>query len=127
MVSWLEAYDSGQTQCIPPPRTARVQVITQERQNSNKLIELVIDLRRGETISQQHLVGKHSYIDAAYMKTVEKACMADAWVQHELSKLDIPENASVVAEPWAYATDGLNDMSERLSMVRYRPPFTITC
>jgi primary-amine oxidase len=43
--------------------------------------------------------------------------MADPKVQAEIKTLDLPEGASVIIEPWAYATDGANDMSRRISMV----------
>jgi primary-amine oxidase len=51
------------------------------------------------------------------MKEVEEACLRDPKVQAEIITLDLPEGASVIVEPWAYATDGSNDMSRRISMV----------
>lgn len=117
MILWLDEQDDIRRKHKRPARTARAQVVVRQRQNNNQLIELIIDLERNEVVKQQHLVGKHPYIDSAYMKEVEEACMADPWVQRELSMLELPAEASVVAEPWAYSTDGLNDMSERLTMV----------
>lgn len=117
MISWLDALEKDQVKPPPPARTARVQVVTQYKQKSNQLIELIINLQHGDIVKQQHLVGKHPYVDSDYMKQVEKACLADSKVKMELKTLQIPTGASIVAEPWTYATDGLNDMSERFTMV----------
>lgn len=54
---------------------------------------------------------KHSYIDSEHLKDVEKVCTVDGWVEEEIKSLDLPEGAEVVIEPWAYATDGLSDMT----------------
>jgi primary-amine oxidase len=100
---------------IRPPRIARVQVI-REDPTKDQLIELFINLSAETIINQQHLEGKHSYIDSAYMRAVEKACEADERVQAEIKKLDLPAGSTTCIEPWAYATDGSNDMSERTTM-----------
>lgn len=99
------------------PRIACVQVV-REDPTRNQLIELFVDLNQATVIKQQHLVGKHAYIDSAYMRAAEKACEADERVQAEIRKLELPTGATVCIEPWAYATDGSNDMSERTTMVR---------
>lgn len=115
MVSWLERPSST----AAPARTARVQILTQSQEKSNKLIELIVDLIQNQVVKQTQLVGKHPYIDSDYMKQVEAACLNDPRVQEELSSLGIPDKAAIVAEPWAYSTDGMNDMSERLTMVYF--------
>jgi primary-amine oxidase len=51
------------------------------------------------------------------MKAVEEACLADERVQAEIKTLNVPDGATVVVEPWAYATDGMNDMTDRVTMV----------
>lgn len=117
MIPFLEREHLGQPQTSRPARTSRVQVIVRGESGSNQLIELLVDLDRAAVLKQEHLVGKHSYIDADYMKAVEKACNADPRIQTEIQKLNLPPGASVVIEPWAYATDGMNDMSERTTMV----------
>jgi hypothetical protein len=38
------------------------------------LIELLVDLDNKRVIKNEHLVGRHSYIDADYMRLVESAC-----------------------------------------------------
>lgn len=77
----------------------------------------MVDLNAKSIKSKQELPGKHSYIDADYMRQVERACLADSRVQDEIRSLNLPEGATVVVEPWAYATDGMNDMNERVTMV----------
>ena len=81
------------------------------------LFELLVDLDQGKVVAKQHHAGKHSYIDTEFMKSVEKACLADEGVKEQVSTLELPEGSQVVVEPWAYATDGENDMRRRVSMV----------
>ncbi|KAF4219089.1 hypothetical protein CNMCM5878_003944 [Aspergillus fumigatiaffinis] len=116
MIGFLEAENLGHTPSFRPPRIARVQVIVRGQSDSNELFELLIDLNSKSIEQKEHLVGKHAYIDTAYMQDVEKACRADPRIQDEIKKLNLPEGASVVIEPWAYATDGMNDMSKRTTM-----------
>lgn len=100
-----------------PMRCARVEVVISASEEDNGLFELVVDLDDDRIIAKQHQRGKHSYIDTTFMQQVEAACLADPEVQKQIRVLDLPEGSSVVVEPWAYATDGENDMSKRLSMV----------
>ncbi|KAJ8115116.1 hypothetical protein OPT61_g3165 [Boeremia exigua] len=99
-----------------PIRCARVEVTLKNSAGGNELHEIHVDLGKSAIMKKQILEGKHSYIDSGYMKEVEDACMADQRVQEEIEKLDLPPGASVVVEPWAYATDGQNDMSKRVTM-----------
>lgn len=115
MIPFLEKEHRGQSPAHPP-RTAHVQVILRDNE-TNKLIELLVDLQHETVLKEQHLPGKHSYIDPEYMRAVETACMADHRIQDEIKKLQLPANASVIVEPWAYATDGMNDMTQRITMV----------
>ena len=117
MVSYLECLHANKsTTDVKPPREARVQVVISPS-GVNQLYELIVDLGDGRIIKEEHLIGKHSYIDSAYMQEVEAACMADSQVQAEIEKLKIPDGATVCVEPWAYATDGVEDMSKRTTMV----------
>ncbi|KAJ4289022.1 hypothetical protein N0V90_011364 [Kalmusia sp. IMI 367209] len=99
-----------------PLRCARVEITLQSVTGGNELHEIHVDLTKSSILKQQMLKGKHSYIDSGYMKEVENACMADQKVQDEIRKLELLHGASVVVEPWAYATDGQNDMSKRVTM-----------
>lgn len=118
LVQYLEAEHRGNQALSIPRRCARVEIIVKTIKGKSDLMDMIVDLGRGVVMSQTHLEGKHSYIDSGYMKEVEEACLADSEVQTQIRALDLPEGATVIVEPWAYATDGSNDMSKRISMVR---------
>lgn len=118
MIPFLDKESRGQPTGQAPDRSARVEVVIEnEKSAKNELFELLVDLDHDRVSAKQHLKGKHSYIDSEYMKQVEKACLANEEVQQEIRTLNLPDGATVVVEPWAYATDGLNDMTERVTMV----------
>lgn len=117
MIEFLEKEHRNQPLGLAPTRHARVEVIVNANGDKNQLFELVVDLDNDKVVRKQHVEGKHSYIDSAYMKSVEAACLANEEVQAEIRTLDLPDGATVVVEPWAYATDGMNDMTERVTMV----------
>lgn len=117
MIAFLENEHDGHSLCDTPARCARVEVVVNTTEQSNALFELLVDLDHEKVLAKQHQRGKHSYIDTAFMHRVEDACLADRGVQDQIRVLNLPEGSSVVVEPWAYATDGENDMSKRLSMV----------
>lgn len=52
------------------------------------------------------------------MQKVEKSARANEEIHRQIRTLDLPSGSSVVIEPWAYATDGENEMSQRVTMVR---------
>ncbi|CAG9992219.1 unnamed protein product, partial [Clonostachys byssicola] len=117
MIEYLEKEHQKQPHGKIPARNARVEVVVKGQNGQNELFELVVDLDTEKVASKKHQRGKHSYIDAEYMKAVEQACLANAEVQAEIRTLDLPAGSTVVVEPWAYATDGMNDMTTRISMV----------
>lgn len=116
MLSFLEHEQRGEMPRNRPARIARVQVVLPS-DSGTKFIELWVDLDEAAILKKQQLVGKHPYIDSAYMQAVEKACLADPGVQEQIAHLQLPAGASVIVEAWAYATDGLTDMSHRTTMV----------
>ncbi|KAJ5108195.1 hypothetical protein N7456_004870 [Penicillium angulare] len=113
MVAFLE--NKANRTIKRPERVARVQVSIVESEE-NKFVELWVDLDHSVILKNEHLVGKHPYIDSDYMQAVENACLADERVQEQIAYLQLPDNARVVVEAWAYATDGTKDMSQRTSM-----------
>ncbi len=120
MIPFLDKESRNQPTGQAPDRSARVEVVIENEKNGkNELFELLVDLDHDRVSAKQHLKGKHSYIDSEYMKQVEKACLANAEVQQKIRTLNLPDGATVVVEPWAYATDGLNDMTERVTMVKH--------
>lgn len=117
MIPYLEKEHHKQPTGPTPTRYARVEASVKGNSNENQLFELIVDLDDNKVAQKKHIKGKHSYIDANYMKEVEAACLANEEVQAEIRTLDLPAGATVVVEPWAYATDGMNDMAERVTMV----------
>ncbi|KAL2758887.1 hypothetical protein ACRALDRAFT_2058137 [Sodiomyces alcalophilus JCM 7366] len=111
MIAFLESEHSGAKDTRPPPRQARVQLF-----HDRVLHEAVVDLDRRVIVTKEALHGRHSYIDTEFMAKVADACLADQRVQEEIKSLNLPEGATVVVEPWAYATDGIKDMTERWTM-----------
>lgn len=118
MLAFLERERHGAATNLRPSREAWVQITIKGASGSTDFYELVVNLDSASVTRRDHLVGKHPYIDSAYMQAVENACRADPRVEAEIQKLKLPAGATVVVEPWAYATDGMNDMSDRTSMVR---------
>ncbi|EGX90492.1 copper amine oxidase [Cordyceps militaris CM01] len=116
MILYLEKEHQKQPIDHVPTRYARIEVIVKGSRDENQLFELIVDLCSDQVVKKQHHKGKHSYIDSGYMQAVEKACLADERVQAEILTLNLPPEATVVVEAWAYATDGMNDMAERLTM-----------
>lgn len=114
MIPFLEAEHAGRT-AKPPARTARVQFY---RDAATDFREALVELDTGKIVDEQTLPGRHSYIDSTEMQAAEQACLAAPEVQEAISMLKLPENATVCIEPWTYGTDGMNDMAERIIMVR---------
>jgi primary-amine oxidase len=119
MITYLQKEHLNQPADHTPTRHARVEACIKAETEGNHLFELIVDLDNDKVVKKQHVEGKHSYIDTDYMKAVEAACLANEEVQALIKTLDLPEGATVVVEPWAYATDGMNDMTHRVSMVGY--------
>ncbi|RXG46117.1 hypothetical protein VDGE_03348 [Verticillium dahliae] len=111
MVVFLDNEQSSPGSGTRPPRQARVQVFIEKL-----LHEIIVNLDQQAVASNKELHGRHSYIDTDFMKQVGDACLADEQVQREIESLKLPEGATVVVEPWAYATDGVKNMKERWTM-----------
>jgi primary-amine oxidase len=116
MIRYLDSEHGGKPFEHTPTRCARVEVVIKLKEEI-ALFELLVDLDNNKVVAKQHQRGKHSHIDTTFMQQVEAACLSDEKVHEQIRILDLPEGSSVVVEPWAYATDGENDMSRRLSMV----------
>lgn len=120
MIIFLDQGSTGDA--CRPPRLARVQLFI-----DRELHEILIDLDQTSIKSTEPLPGRHSYIDTEFMKQAGDACLADARVQDEINSLNLPEGATVVVEPWAYATDGMLDEKERWTMVGGHATLDILC
>lgn len=111
MIEYFNAAQAGRSPVLPK-RIAKVHAYIDKAFH-----ELFVSIQPQEVISDEILHGRHSHVDAAYMKKVEEACLRDARVQTEIEALKLPAGATVIVEPWTYATDGMNDMSSRITMV----------
>ncbi|KAJ9625187.1 hypothetical protein H2204_010574 [Knufia peltigerae] len=116
MILFLDKEHRNQPLGEAPRRCARVELVVVGSDNHNELFDLLVDLDNDKVIAKKHQKGKHSYIDADYMKQVENACLANREVQEQIRKLGLPSGSTVVVEAWAYATDGMNDMAQRVTM-----------
>ncbi|KAF4965109.1 hypothetical protein FSARC_7048 [Fusarium sarcochroum] len=101
MIPYLEKEHSKKPIGQIPTRNARVEASIKGDAGENQLFELIVDLDDNKVAQKQH---------------VEAACLANEEVQAEVRSLDLPTGATVVVEPWAYATDGMNNMTERVTM-----------
>ncbi|KAJ0360473.1 hypothetical protein COL154_007568 [Colletotrichum chrysophilum] len=111
MTAFLDGQQAGDKALAHPVRRARVQAYI-----GKTLHEVMIDLNAATIMSKAPLPGKHSFIDTEFMAQVAAACLADSRIQQEIETLKLPEGATVVVEPWAYATDGMKDMKDRWTM-----------
>lgn len=113
MIKYLDAEHEGKVPEQGPVRAAMVQFYADTPKD---FMQCKVDLNAGTIIDQQPLTGRHSYIDGEDMKKSEQACLADPRVQEAIKASDLPEGATVVVEPWTYATDGMFDPKERVAM-----------
>lgn len=113
MIKFLEEEHAGRAPVTRPARMAMVQFHVG---SPTDFRQAKVNLDAGEITEEQQLTGRHSYIDAEDMKQSETACLADSRVQEAIRSCKLPENATVVVEPWTYATDGAFDPKERVVM-----------
>ncbi|KAK3331265.1 copper amine oxidase [Apodospora peruviana] len=99
------------TSAATPTRCARIQAYVDK-----KFCEFKINLDDQIVVSKDVLEGRHSHIDPGRMRKVELACLADPRVKEKIAALKLPDEATVVVEPWTYGTDGMNDMSKLVTM-----------
>ncbi|KAF1997273.1 copper amine oxidase [Amniculicola lignicola CBS 123094] len=111
MIAYLDLEHAGYNEPAHPGRVAKVHVYL-----TGQFHEILVDVTAGKVIVDEILEGRHSHVDSVYMKQVEAACIGDDRVQAQVRALKLPEGAKVIVEPWTYATDGMNDMSERITM-----------
>jgi len=115
MMPYLD-YEHGLTRHQPetPPRVAMVHAYVDK-----VFSEFKVELGRDKVIAHDALHGRHGHIDAEHMRQAELACLAHPAVKEAIAALALPDHATVVIEPWTYAPDGMNDMTERITMVSW--------
>jgi primary-amine oxidase len=112
MVTFLDLEHGEKETPKRPARIAKVQAYVDK-----DLSEFKVDIDRQAVMAQEPLTSRHSHIDADYMRKAELACLADPCVKEQVAALKLPEGATVIAEPWTYGTDGMSDMTQRVTMV----------
>ncbi|KAF2269639.1 copper amine oxidase [Lojkania enalia] len=111
LIAYLDAENLGIEPRGSPKRIAKVHAYIDKNFH-----ELLVDIDSANVIRDEVLHERHSHVDSAYMKQVELACLQNSEVQAEIEALRLPQGATVIVEPWTYATDGMNNMSERITM-----------
>ena len=109
---YLEAERGG----LSLPEVPRIASI-QYNVAAGPLEEVKIDIEKAQIIAAKTLKGKHPHVGPQFQRAVEKAVLVDQRVKDEIKALDLPDEATVVVEPWTYATDGMHDMSKKITMV----------
>lgn len=115
MTKYLEAEHGARLQNPALRRLAMVQTFLGPR-DSNHYYQLKVDVETGGIMEQKQLVGCHPHVDATDMQKAEQECLNDPRVQAAIKDMKLPVGAEVKIEPWTYATDGMNDMSEKITM-----------
>ncbi|OCT45081.1 Copper amine oxidase 1 [Cladophialophora carrionii] len=116
MMAFLDAEHEGQPAGKRPARLATVQVFFGAKRDSEHFYELKVDVDSGEIVHKEQLVGRHPHVDGNDMVKTEAACLNDPRVQAAIKDMQLPDGAVVKIEPWTYATDGMNDMSQKITM-----------
>ena len=72
-------------------------------QKQDKLHEAIVSLSLGKVESNLRLgPHEHSNGDGAEIIEIERICLSDERVQAEIAKLQLPEGAVVISDPWIY-------------------------
>ncbi|KAF2213612.1 hypothetical protein CERZMDRAFT_120834 [Cercospora zeae-maydis SCOH1-5] len=106
MVPYLEAESQGS----PLPTIDRRVFLNYYLRRTDKFHEAVANLST-QTIEFNARLGlnMHAPGDAEEILALERIALADEGVQAELAKLQLPAGAKIVADPWIYGSDGIND------------------
>jgi primary-amine oxidase len=116
MMAFLDAEHSPSPAVPPPTRAATVQVFIGAKRDSARFFEIKVNVRTGEILHQEQLLGRHPHVDGNDMVVNERACLSDPRVQAAIKEMTLPEGAEIRIEPWTYATDGANDMTQKITM-----------
>ena len=76
-----------------------------------------LDLDSERVLQDTALPDRHCFVDTDEMHKAEQSVLSNPKIQDAVKPMDLPEDATVVVEPWSYSPDGLNDMSRRFIMV----------
>ncbi|KIX04344.1 uncharacterized protein Z518_05212 [Rhinocladiella mackenziei CBS 650.93] len=115
MIAFLDAEHDEGTLPTSPSRIALVQMFLGPRDGEH-FYQLKVNVDSGAIAQKEQLLGCHPHVDAEDMKNIERACLNDPGVQAAVKDMQLPDGAVVKIEPWTYATDGMNDMSQKITM-----------
>ncbi|KAF2101556.1 hypothetical protein NA57DRAFT_34414 [Rhizodiscina lignyota] len=106
VIPYLEAEHSGR----PLPFIARKVFVNYYIRNTNRFHEAIVNLSNG-TVERNVRLGAnvHANGDGDEIVAIENAALADEGVKAELQKLQLPEGAVVISDPWIYGADGVDD------------------
>ncbi|KAF2402557.1 hypothetical protein EJ06DRAFT_555173 [Trichodelitschia bisporula] len=102
----LEAEHAGKSL----PNVPRKVLVNYYLRNTNKFHEAIVNLSSGRVERNVRLgANVHGAGDGAEIIAVEKLALEHPDVKAEIAKLQLPEGAVVVCDPWIYGADGVND------------------
>ncbi|CAK1367288.1 unnamed protein product [Cercospora beticola] len=106
MVPYFEAESQGSHL----PTIDRRAFVTYYLRMTNKFHEAVANLST-QTIEFNARLGPnmHAPGDGEEILALERIALEDEGVQAELAKLQLPEGAKIVVDPWIYGSDGVDD------------------
>ncbi|PPJ59462.1 hypothetical protein CBER1_02401 [Cercospora berteroae] len=106
MVAYLEAESQGSHL----PAIDRRVFVTYYLRMTNKFHEAVANLST-QVIEFNARLGPnmHAAGDGEEILALERIALEDEGVQAELAKLQLPEGAKIVVDPWIYGSDGVDD------------------
>lgn len=76
----------------------------------NRFHEAIVNLSTGQIERNVRLgTNVHANGDGAEIVEIERIALEDEAVKAEIAKLQLPEGAVVISDPWIYGADGVND------------------
>jgi primary-amine oxidase len=103
VLAYLEAEHAGTLQNQLPTPPSRKAFVNYYIRNTNRFHEAVVDISSGTVESNVRLgANQHGNGDAEEIIAIEQIVLADPAVKKELEKLNLPEGAVVVSDPWIF-------------------------
>ncbi|KLU85592.1 copper amine oxidase 1 [Magnaporthiopsis poae ATCC 64411] len=106
LMPYLVAERNGQS----PSSIDRRSFVVYYIRNTHKLHEAVVNLSKS-LVESNVLLGPnlHANGDAEELAVIEESIFKNAELQAEIAKLKLPEGTVVMADPWIYGSDGVNE------------------
>ncbi|KAI9727346.1 MAG: hypothetical protein M1828_006966 [Chrysothrix sp. TS-e1954] len=106
VISLLECEKNDESFTLPERKAS----ISYYIRRTNRFHEAIVNLTTQKVESNTPLGPNiHGMADGEELLAVEKLAMEDEGVKAQLRKLQLPDDAFVVCEPWIYGSDGVND------------------